>query len=178
MAGWEELAKTKRDSVNALIPKSWLLTSPVPSAAEQRDVTGKYIQQFLSPRETEITETDAVGIVKNTTSGAWKSREVAEAFCHRAALAHQMVNYYFFLSAYFADSSQVNCLHEIFFDAALAEAQQLDDYLAQHRKPIGPLHGLPVSLKDQFHVRDVETTMGYVGVSVSNNKMRPLKIAW
>ncbi|RFU26570.1 hypothetical protein B7463_g9772, partial [Scytalidium lignicola] len=26
-----------------------------------------------------------------------------------------------------------------------------------------PLHGLPVSLKDQFHVRDVETTMGYVG---------------
>lgn len=30
-------------------------------------------------------------------------------------------------------------------------------------KPIGPLHGLPVSLKDQFHVKGVETTMGYVG---------------
>ena len=28
---------------------------------------------------------------------------------------------------------------------------------------MGPLHGLPVSLKDQFHVKDVETTMGYVG---------------
>jgi amidase len=25
------------------------------------------------------------------------------------------------------------------------------------------LHGVPVSLKDQFHVKDVETTMGYVG---------------
>jgi amidase len=58
---------------------------------------------------------------------------------------------------------QTNCLHEIFFDAALAEAQAQDDYFAKHKKPIGPLHGLPVSLKDQFHVKGVETTMGYVG---------------
>ena len=28
---------------------------------------------------------------------------------------------------------------------------------------VGPMHGLPVSLKDQFHVKEVETTMGYVG---------------
>lgn len=28
---------------------------------------------------------------------------------------------------------------------------------------MGPLHGLPVSLKDQFHVKDADTTMGYVG---------------
>jgi hypothetical protein len=92
MVDWKSLAKEKRDSINALIPKSWLLPAPLPSAAEQRDVTGKYIQQFLSPREIEITETDAVGIVKNTTSGTWKAREVAEAFCHRASLAHQMVH--------------------------------------------------------------------------------------
>ena len=58
---------------------------------------------------------------------------------------------------------QLNCLHEIFFDVALESARALDAYYAQHGKPIGPLHGLPVSLKDQFHVKDVETTMGYVG---------------
>ncbi|KAL5350792.1 hypothetical protein ACLOAV_004363 [Pseudogymnoascus australis] len=57
----------------------------------------------------------------------------------------------------------VNCLHEIFFKAAIADAQRLDDYYAKHNAPIGPLHGLPISLKDQFHVRGVETTMGYVG---------------
>jgi amidase len=91
MSDWKRLGQEKAASVNALIPKSWLLTSPLPSAEQQRDVTGKYIQQFLSQKEVEITETDAVGIVQKTTSGIWKAREVAEAFCHRAALAHQMV---------------------------------------------------------------------------------------
>ena len=28
---------------------------------------------------------------------------------------------------------------------------------------MGPLHGLPISLKDQFHVKGTDTTMGYVG---------------
>jgi amidase len=62
-----------------------------------------------------------------------------------------------------ADRTQVHCLHEIFFEAAINDAELLDEYYAQHGKPLGPLHGLPISLKDQFHVRGVETTMGYVG---------------
>ena len=57
----------------------------------------------------------------------------------------------------------MNCLHEIFFDAAIGDAKKLDVYFAEHKKPIGPLHGLPISLKDQFHVKGVETHMGYVG---------------
>lgn len=57
----------------------------------------------------------------------------------------------------------MHCLHEIFFDTAIKDAEALDAYFAEHKKPIGPLHGLPVSLKDQFHVKGVETTMGYVG---------------
>lgn len=45
----------------------------------------------------------------------------------------------------------------------MAEAQLLDEYFDSHNRPIGPLHGLPISLKDQFHVTGMETTMGYVG---------------
>jgi amidase len=91
MSDWKRLGEEKAASVSALIPKSWLLASPLLSVEQQRDVTGKYIQQFLSTKEVKITETAAVGIVQKITSGTWKAREVAEAFCHRAALAHQMV---------------------------------------------------------------------------------------
>ena len=54
-------------------------------------------------------------------------------------------------------------MHEIFFDAAIEQAKELDALFAKNGRPVGPLHGLPVSLKDQFHVKGVETTMGYVG---------------
>lgn len=87
---WKKVATEKRDSVLALIPNDWRIPPP-PPAEEQRDVTGKYIQQYLSAKEVEITETDAAGIVKNTSNGTWTSVEVTEAFCHRAAVAHQLV---------------------------------------------------------------------------------------
>ncbi|KAJ5405205.1 hypothetical protein N7465_006489 [Penicillium sp. CMV-2018d] len=145
-ASWQLKGEAKRQSILNAIPKKWRLKHPVPPATELRDVTD-YIRQYLTEREIEITETDAVDIVEQTSTGRWSAVEVTEAFCHRAALAHQLVN----------------CLHEVFFEAAIKDAKQQDEYFANHKTPIGPLHGLPVSLKDQFHVKDVETTMGYVG---------------
>src|SRR4051794_14731247 len=56
----------------------------------------------------------------------------------------------------------------MFFDKALARAQELDDYQAKYGRTTGPLHGLPVSLKDQFHVKGVDTSMAYVGWIGSN----------
>ncbi|CAG8026679.1 unnamed protein product [Penicillium olsonii] len=145
--GWQVLAQTKKQGILDAIPQKWRMPNPLPPPSELRDCTGLYIQQYLTSREVEITEADAVSITAKTTVGAWSAVEVTEAFCHRAALAHQMVN----------------CLHEIFFEEALRTARELDAYFATHKKPMGPLHGLPISLKDQFHVKGVETTMGYVG---------------
>lgn len=98
MAPWEELAKQKRQSVESLIPEQWRIINP-PSNADQRDVTGPYIHQFLNPQEIEITETDAVGIAAKTTTGVWSAQSVTTAFCHRAALAHQLVRRLSFMSA-------------------------------------------------------------------------------
>jgi amidase len=89
-ADWRSLADAKRQSILDAIPTKWRIQTPVPSPSELRDVTG-YIEQFLSPRELEITGNDAVDIATQTTSGNWTAVEVTEAFCHRAALAHQLV---------------------------------------------------------------------------------------
>ena len=89
---WKDLAEKKRRAIFNSIPTKWHIErSKLPSNEQQRDVTG-YIQQFLSKRELEITETDVVGIAKETSSGHWTAVEVAEAFCHRASLAHQLVS--------------------------------------------------------------------------------------
>lgn len=52
---------------------------------------------------------------------------------------------------------------EIGFDDALARARELDSYFEANGKLIGPLHGVPLTLKDQFHVKGLETSMAFVG---------------
>jgi amidase len=57
---------------------------------------------------------------------------------------------------------QVNALTEIFFDQALARAKDLDAQFSKTGKPVGPLHGLPISLKDSLNIKGVHTTVAYV----------------
>lgn len=90
VSDWKSLATAKSDAILGSIPEKWRL-SKVPSVEEQKDVTGTYIQQFFDKKEIEITETDAVGIAEKVAAGTWSALDVTEAFCHRAALAHQLV---------------------------------------------------------------------------------------
>ena len=48
------------------------------------------------------------------------------------------------------------------FPEALERAKYLDEYLKSHGKPVGPLHGLPISIKDCFQVEGKQSTVGYV----------------
>lgn len=65
-------------------------------------------------------------------------------------------------STYTAFREQTSCLTETFFPQALDRARFLDEYLQREGKPIGPLHGLPISIKDSFCVEGVQSTVGYV----------------
>ena len=47
---------------------------------------------------------------------------------------------------------------EIFVDRALARTAELDDNLINTGKVVRPLHGLPISLKDQLCIKGLETT--------------------
>ncbi|KAH7123019.1 amidase [Dactylonectria macrodidyma] len=74
---------------------------------------------------------------------------VTKAYIKRAVEAHQ----------------QTNCLTEIAFDEALKQAAHLDANLAEGKKLLLPLHGIPITLKDQFNVKGYDSTIGYVGRS-------------
>jgi Asp-tRNA(Asn)/Glu-tRNA(Gln) amidotransferase A subunit family amidase len=102
---------------------------------------------ILSAREIDITEGyDATALLQKLASKELSAVEVTTAFCKRAAIAQQLTF----------------CLTETFFDKALARARQLDDNLAATGKTIGPLHGLPISLKETFNVACVPTSLGFV----------------
>jgi Asp-tRNA(Asn)/Glu-tRNA(Gln) amidotransferase A subunit family amidase len=49
----------------------------------------------------------------------------------------------------------------------LEQAKQLDIEFQITGQPSGPLHGIPITLKDQFNVKGLDTTLGYVGRSFS-----------
>ncbi|OAL70015.1 hypothetical protein A7D00_5544 [Trichophyton violaceum] len=145
---WEEKAAVKRAVTVAKIPEEWRLTEEqINDAKTQRQLAGAYFQGFLTEEERKITGEESTEIVSKIKSKEYSALQVAEAYCKAAAVAHQMTS----------------CLHEVFFDQALERAKYLDDYVERHGKTMGPLHGLPISLKDQFHVKGNDTTMGYVG---------------
>lgn len=52
-------------------------------------------------------------------------------------------------------------LTEVLFLEAINHAKRLDEFMSKFGKPIGPLHGIPMTLKDQFNVQGYDTTLGY-----------------
>lgn len=59
---------------------------------------------------------------------------------------------------------------EIFFDEALKTAARLDEHYRKHGKLIGALHGVPITLKDQFDVEGADSTIGYVSRALRPSK--------
>lgn len=90
--GWEEAAQAKKASLLQLIPQEWQLhPADIPLPTRQRNVTD-YIRRFLDPHQLEITDSHVIAILEKIRSSEWTALEVTRAFCHRAALAHQLVN--------------------------------------------------------------------------------------
>ncbi|KAI8995604.1 general amidase [Trametes punicea] len=141
---WRHLVADKRRRQQDAIPKDWLITPPPADLLDVRTIPEHC--DLLTAREIEITNTrDVVLLLRKLATAQWSAVEVTTAFYKRAIIAHQLVN----------------CLTEIFVERALARAAELDDHLKQTGEVVGPLHGLPVSLKDQICIKGLETTMGY-----------------
>lgn len=143
---WKLRAREKRAAQANLIFHEWRLKE-IPDFTNARD----YIRTsgFLTPCELEITEiTDARVLQQKLQSGELSAQSVTYAYCKRAAIAQQLTG----------------CLTEIFFIEALARAIELDQYFKTEGKPVGPLHGIPISFKDNYDVEGVDSTIGWVGL--------------
>ena len=51
---------------------------------------------------------------------------------------------------------------EIRFLEAENDAKALDEHLLRTGQTVGPLHGLPISIKDRFNIEGLESACGYV----------------
>jgi amidase len=88
----------------------------------------------LSAREIEIVEHDATGLAQSIAAGTYTSVEVIHAFIKSAVIAH----------------SATQCLAWFDVDAAVKQAKELDEILAKTGRTVGPLHGVPMSVKGKF----------------------------
>jgi Asp-tRNA(Asn)/Glu-tRNA(Gln) amidotransferase A subunit family amidase len=60
---------------------------------------------------------------------------------------------------------------------ALEVARQLDEQFAKTGKLVGPLHGIPLALKDQFDTRDMRTTSGGAANYANDRPPRDSEVA-
>ncbi|KAL4864564.1 hypothetical protein BDV12DRAFT_10026 [Aspergillus spectabilis] len=146
---WESIAAKKRRALKDSIPSEWVIPADLFPPENQLDVTTFPRESgFFTSRELEIMSTPAQTIISNLSSGAWTAEEVTKAFCKAAAAAQQLTN----------------CLSEIFFDRAIAQAKELDAYFKETGNTKGPFHGLPISIKDNFNLIGYDSTVGFTSL--------------
>jgi amidase len=129
------------------VPKKLLLPAEI-IKNPPRNVTG--IPRdcgLLTPDELEITEGyDATALAQAIRERKLTAVAVATAFAKRAVIAHQLTC----------------CLTEWFMDDAVSQAQKLDDHLAATGRTVGPLHGVPVSIKEHVQMAGHWSADGYI----------------
>lgn len=119
-----------------------LIDPPVPDfgLAEKLPInSAAAIETYLSTSEREITALDAEFLVAKLRNRELTCESVVRAFLRRAALAQRLTN----------------CVTELLPDQAIARARHLDALADEHggaeaKQPLGPLHGLPISIKEHI----------------------------
>ncbi|KAL6249168.1 hypothetical protein RBB50_004231 [Rhinocladiella similis] len=153
--GWQKIAAAKKAEQVSRIPSEWKLGQDSLNAANNTtDLRPIAIScGILSARELLITggKYDASSLAAAIAEGSYTAVEVVTAFCKRAAIGHQLCNN----------------LTEIMFADAIEDAKSLDKIFQQTGKTVGPLHGLPMTFKECFHVKGYDASNGYISRTFS-----------
>ena len=151
VGNYKKLAAQARIRRDKQLPDEYRIPTDKLPGLDVKDVSG-FAQEsgLMDSVELEITGSDIPTLLKNIADNQWSALSVTKAFCKRAAYAQQLTN----------------CLSEILFDRGIERAKYLDDYHKREGKVVGPLHGLPVSIKDHHMIKGATTGVGFTSWSI------------
>ncbi|KAI1075752.1 amidase signature domain-containing protein [Whalleya microplaca] len=144
-AKWEEVAADRRRHRDATIAE---LDPPLPELDSSKlplNTTG-IPKTVLTAEELRITNANVEDLIPRIASGEYSTTAVTKAFLRRAGLAQKLTN----------------CITELLPRRALRRAAELDAYLDTHKRPVGPLHGVPVSVKEHVGIKGRDLNAGFV----------------
>ncbi|KAM0329042.1 hypothetical protein ACHAPQ_006867 [Fusarium lateritium] len=133
---WETTVEQKRALRDAAVEQA--------AVSLEKFTSGAQDLEDLVPKHADIAS-----LIEKLSTGELSAETLVSATISRAIASHK----------------ETNCLSEPLFLSALERARYLDNFFHTHKRLIGPLHGIPISVKDQFHIKGVDTTLGYVGRS-------------
>lgn len=128
---WKTRTEAYKAHVLSCIPEAWRLPADFKVGTDVRHVAET--SGVLTPDEVQLLRQDATSLAKNIADKKYTAVQVITAYAKSAAVAHQTTN----------------CLMDFFPDEALERARWLDQEFERTGKPVGALHGVPVSIKGE-----------------------------
>lgn len=137
-ADWEINAEKCRKITQDSMNPEWLLADDKLPPEDQLDVTS-FIEscKLLSPEELEITNSTAVDLVSRMGAGTLTAVKTVTAFLKRAHVGQQLLNF----------------ATEFMVEDALKSAAALDSHFESTGQLLGPLHGVPISVKEHIGLK-------------------------
>jgi amidase len=149
-ANWELQAEICQKALQSSMNPEWLLApEELPPSDLLNVIPFLETCKRLSPRELEITKTDAVDLVAQMAAGTLTAVETATAFLKRAHIGQQLLNF----------------ATEFMVEDALARAAELDAHFKETGKLVGPLHGVPISVKEHIGLQGRVSHATYVALT-------------
>lgn len=141
---WTDIAEEAQRHRDATIAA---LSPPAPEISSELPKNTLHMPgQLLDYSVLSITSLLPEELLLSLSTGRLSAVQVVTAYLQRAAVAQGLSN----------------CLTELLPSLALERAKKLDAHFQEHQRPIGPLHGLPISLKEHLGLEGLRCTTGYI----------------
>ncbi|EEU33661.1 uncharacterized protein NECHADRAFT_89271 [Fusarium vanettenii 77-13-4] len=140
---WQDIVARKREQRASLIPQQWLIKK----ASGHNPLKSLLDSGILTPEEmepTDVSKHDAVETLSLVASGSITAEKLVTSFCKRAAAADSLTNF----------------ITEVNFEQAIRRAKELDKHLLETDRVVGPLHGLPITVKDHMDLEGHDSSAG------------------